>query len=353
MNPPDRPTATQLPIQNCRRKPGSNRIWRKPEPVEVRLWRDSPDVVAQGRQRLGLARVGAGIHVANTTPGLQTDIPYPAGRHCRRAGHRGDGLARIRIRDLHRDRRVVEQDLLHRHECGLRVAADKESPLARAIHEQVAGQPLPRRQHDGSNAAVGRGLDSLNIAGDVLDTEPGDRMLMQQARELAGVEVIAVVDVECVFGSRGLLRRQPGRDDRCLRRHEIGKGARAFRGQPVLGQVQRRVLRRQAEGVHILGIVTLPGPAGEPRTLLETRLAVADEFSLGQADLLQRQAHRRPGSLADADDRNVRRFDEDDLGRMGRLAVLGSDQAGSDPPGRTASDDNDLAYRVLHRLSLP
>ena len=103
----------------------------------------------------------------------------------------------------------------------------------------------------------------------------------------------------------------------------------------------------------VLVVVALPGPGGEPGALLEARLALPQQVGLGQADLLQRHAHRRPGALADADDGDVRRLDQDDFGRRDRFAVLGSDQAGGDPPGRTAPDHDDPAYRVLHRLSLP
>src|SRR6185369_3545338 len=74
--------------------------------------------VALGRLDAG---VGAGKYVADAAAGRQADVPDPAGGLRRGKGLRGDGRAlsirtRLRVRHLHRQRRVVEQNLLLRDE---------------------------------------------------------------------------------------------------------------------------------------------------------------------------------------------------------------------------------------------
>ncbi len=54
------------------------------------------------------------------------------------------------------------------------------------------------------------------------------------------------------------------------------------------------------------------GPAGEVGALLEGAVAFAEEVGLGHAHLGERRAQRRPGALADPDDRGVGGFDQGD-----------------------------------------
>ena len=73
---------------------------------------------------------------------------------------------------LHRDRRVVEKDVLDRHQAGLGIAADEQRPLAGAVHEKVTRQPLARVEHEGLDVPVLPMLDLLHITRDVADAQP-------------------------------------------------------------------------------------------------------------------------------------------------------------------------------------
>ena len=177
-------------------------------------------------------------------------------------------------------------------------------------------------------------------------------MLAEQVGERLGIQVVAVVEGECVLGCRGLLGRQTALDEGRLGCDGVGEGRTGVARQPEGGRIVRGVVRRQAEGVDVLVVGPAAGPAVKTRALLEACVARAKHAVFGEPDALERHAHRWPRSLTDTDCRDVGRLDEDDL-NAGRTiaAMFRSDGICGDPAGRTAADDHDLrGWPVHHRL---
>ena len=104
--PPARPTATQLFFQNVSRWPERMRDLANRQVLVLRS-----DVRAQRLTRRFLARMAAGIDVADAAPRGQADVPDPAGLCAVEMVCDAMGASARLVRDLHRERRVAEQDV--------------------------------------------------------------------------------------------------------------------------------------------------------------------------------------------------------------------------------------------------
>ena len=231
----------------------------------------------------------------------------------RRLGRRCDRVVRLAVGHLYGDGRVVEEHIFDREKVDLEMLVDQQTPLPGAVDEQIAFHAFPGLERDGNDVTVVGRLDAGDIRLDVPDPETPDRVLLQQPGELAGIEMVAVVDVEGILGRGRLLGRETGRNHFSLRRDEIRERDSRCLVEPEPGQVEIGILGRKTERVNIPMIAVDVRPVDEPGALLEARVAVPEQAGLGYPDRLQRLAHRRPGALTDADRRDVGRLDQHDL----------------------------------------
>jgi len=279
------------------------------ECVEVGAGGRAREIGGERRPRLVVGHVGGGVDAADAAAGRQADVPDPAG------GVRGGGSLRRdraagRGGHLHRERAVVEQlagAIDERHAEG---AADQQRGMAGAVDEQVAGDRAVVARLDRHDVAVLGLRHPDDVVADVPDAELRDAVAGEQRRELAGVEVVGVVQRAGIVGHRTLARREIGVAGGALRTDRGGEGA---------SSVPRRdeIARLGGEGRDERVVVTILAgpPAVEARTLLERRVAGEEEVRLRQPDRGERAAHRRPRALADADRRHVGRFDQSHLDR--------------------------------------
>src|SRR5262249_16136880 len=87
-------------------------------------------------------------------------------------------------------------------------------------------------------------------------------------------------------------------------------------------------------------------PVDELDTLLEGRVAFAQEAGLVEADGRERAADRGEGALSDADDADVARFHERDARAAGQRAERLREEGGGEPTGGAAADDEDVLGRI-------
>ena len=234
------------------------------------------------------------------------------------------------------------------------MGADQQRFLAGAIDEQIPRHALAGIERNRGDVSIGIRLDCLDIAGDVAHAKFPDRVPMQQSGECAGVEVVAIVDGECVLRRVRLLWREAKLDHPRLGGHQVGEAGASAMGEPELRRIELGVFQRQAEGMEVFRGFRQARPSAEPRALLEAGGAFADELILGEADSLERGAHRRPGAFAHADDGHIGRFDQRDLDHaIAAFERFGGDHAGGDPARRAAAHDDDFPRWPIHRITNP
>src|SRR5438876_8446120 len=87
-------------------------------------------------------------------------------------------------------------------------------------------------------------------------------------------------------------------------------------------------------------------PMDEFGTLLEGRAAAADHLGLVDADRIEGPANGRESPFADAEDPDIRRFDELNPGPIGKVRAEPLRKiAGGQPPGRSPANDQ---YSLRH-----
>ena len=306
-------------FDETRRQPDRDAV-ANPEPLAVtRLESDGPIAEARGVDaRSGLrdvgpqrgergfpVRMGAGVDIADAAAAAQPDVPDPAMRLRGRDGHRSDRIIGFGVGNLRRDGPVVEQHILDRNQRAAAMGADQQRFLAGAIDEQIPRHALAGIERNRGDVSIGARLDCLDIAGDVAHAKFPDRVPMQQSGECAGIEVITIVDGKCVLRRARLLWREAKLDHPRLGGHQVGEAGASAMGEPELRRIELGVFQRQAEGMEVFRGFRQARPSAEPRALLEAGGAFADELILGEADSLERGAHRRPGAFAHADDGHI------------------------------------------------
>ena len=182
------------------------------------------------------------------------------------------------------------------------------------------------------------------------DTQLPGAVRREKTGELAGVQVVAVIQDAGILGRDNLFGGKRQVAGFALWTYRVGKGHLAPVRPPVLSQ--RKLIEALRRCKRMIVVLVLPVlPAAEPRALLEARIALPDEFGFRDTDLLEGQPHRRPGTLADPDRAHIRRLDQYDPERRVWLrAVLGREQARRQPSGRTAADDYHCIDRLGHRI---
>lgn len=292
------------------------------------------DVIEQHLPRGIVIHEARGIDAADPAPGGQGDVPQPARRMGRTHGLRGDGCIG-QGRHLHGQCAVVEGHVAAVDPATVAGPADQDCGLARAIEEQVTRQRRMAAQVQRGDVAIFRRDDAGYFGGDPGNAQPFGGMAGKQRRELARVQMITVIQRPRVIGHRPLARGQIAGAGGGLRGHRGGERRVRRSGLPRGQQRAHIALRRGGEGVEIAVTGRAIDPAVKPRPLLEAGVAFAQEFAFGDADAGQRFAHRRPGAFADADGRNIRRFDQRD--RQVRSAR--GQQCCRQPSGGAPSDD--------------
>ena len=311
------------------------------ERLGVDLRRRFGNVALERFQRGVFLRVRTGVDVAQATARLQADVPDPARGLGGGQRGRGDWVALgVCIGHLRDECAVVAEHVFHRDQPLPAVFADQERPSAGAVHEQVAFDALAAVQDQRRDVAVGMRLDPRHMAEDVRDAQALHGVAAQQCGEFHRVQVVAVVDGECVLRRLRLLRRESARDGVRLRRDDLRERPALLLRQPEARRVEVGVFRRPAERMRVRLDAGAPRPAVEARALLEAGVARPEEIALGDADALERGAHRRPGAFADADGGNVRRLHQRHL----QIAadVLRGHHVGGEPAGAAAANDDDL-----------
>ena len=186
--------------------------------------------------------------------------------------------------------------------------------------------------------------DAVDGAEQVPHTEACSGMPREQAGEACGIEVISVVDGAVVLGVRHELRCTSRIAQTTLDRHRVDVGAGARRTeQPARGGV-RLAVRDGIERVVIRvrrELLGRPHPVHEADALLEGCAALAQEFRFADAEMLERGAHGRHRAFADADRRDVRGFEQRDLGAARRGTQLARQVVRRKPAGGTPADDED------------
>jgi hypothetical protein len=262
--------------------------------------------------------------------------------------------------------------VLLREEIDVVVLAQQQRLHAGAVDEQVAFQrAVAQRLQRGDVAVVAR-VDAGDVVRHVAHAKVLQAMLAQEHAELAGVEVVAVVGHRGELRRGGLLGRLALRAQVRLEADQVGERHAGVARQPVFRQVHVAIALRQHERMEIIVVVGTVAPAVKARALLERGVAFAEEVRFGHADAAQRVAHARPRAFADADRGDVGRFDQRHLQGGGRRcrartrtrrrsrrrsrtarAVIGRDQAGGQPAGRSASHDHDASDHVIAHWNAP
>ena len=171
-------------------------------------------------------------------------------------------------------------------------------------------------------------------------------MFGEQRPELACIEMVAVIERARKSRHGTLARRQVAIANRDLRRDGPGKGSRLplLRGPGGKDARHRRGSGR-GEGM-IIAVIGRPiHPAIEPRSLLERRIAGAEETGFVDPDRGERLAQCRPAAFTDADGRDIGRLDECHV----ELGPSGRKQAGGQPASRPAAHDHQPVELGTHR----
>src|SRR5262249_27217187 len=177
----------------------------------------------------------------------------------------------------------------------------------------------------------------------------------EEGGELRGIEMVGVVREPLVLGTRDHLWSEAVIAQPALRGDEIAEAASLPVAEPMRHEVELREPLRKHEGMVVGIVLSACGPARELTALLEGRIALPEELRLRYTHSLQGCTHRRPCSLAHADDLDVRRLDQrhrEAVGLDPSLMACGDDPRG-EPAGGPAPDDDDRSYWFDHyRCSL-
>ncbi len=266
---------------------------------------------------------------------LQRDPPAPSGRHGDRLGI---GHERPGARGRQGDGAVARQPPLPAVEADAESTRDQQGAEARAVDEQVAGDPLPCLEPEGGDA-VARALD-LDDAPLGTDHAPG----FGEAAEPGGVA--PGVDVEGVGhgGQRRCRQRLAAVHPAAPRRRFVQREAAQRAGQRqrtsplpiVLERDQPDVPADVAEGVHVA--LARRTPADELDAELERAAAGAEHRVLVEAEGGVEGPHLRDRRFTDTDRADIVRFDEADLETLLEEAA---ERGGDHPAGGTAAGDDD------------
>nr|GEU28132.1 hypothetical protein [Tanacetum cinerariifolium] len=307
------------------------------------------DVLAQHLFGAVVAGVAARVHIADAAPLVQADVPGPARFVGGGNRVRGDGRVGPVVRYLHGQRAVDEQHVADGLEAAAQRVADQGGAKARAVDIQVGREHAGLARVDGADRAFPVELHPFHRGLHVAHAQALG-MAAEQGGELAGIEVISVVERPreiAVGGALGRARRvghallhgggsgKPGARRGCALQ-PVGQqfgAAGALAGQAermeIMVGARRRPLARRAHPVRKLD------------ALLEGGVAGADEFPFLDADGGQRAADRRERAFAHADDADLCRFHQRDLHAVGvRTGADGARQeGGGQPAGRAAAND--------------
>ncbi len=275
--------------------------------VERGPWRRAPEIGFKRRRSVVVTGVGGRIDAADTPPGRQADIPDPAGGMGRSAGMGGDGAVGC-DGHLNRQGAIVEQLRGAVDEGNSEMAAGQHGGVAGAVEEQVACDRAIAAGVNSGNGAIVRRRHRGDMVADMAHAQAFRAVAHQQPGQLHGVEVVGIVDRAAIVRHGALARRQVQSAQGGLRADGLGKGF--DRGViPGSDEIARFGGGRRHEGVEILVVRRTRVPGGKGRSLLERGIAGCEEVGLGDADPLQGAAHGGPCALADADRRDVGRFD--------------------------------------------
>ena len=291
------------------------------------------------------------IDIAVAGAVLQGDAPLPAG--LARRG-RGPGAHRLDLGAGHRDRPVHRQPVRPVFIAGLERPLDQQAAKAGTVDEQVRLQHAPVLQRHALDKAVVRPLGHI----DDLALDP---LHAASLTDLA--EVAAVKDgIEMIGGEQAVQRR--ARVGGAFSRPALQRGLGAHRiggqivcqttlaqHQPALWEIrQGRPASIGAERMEVT--VALAAPVNELDGQFDRGLGLAHEFGLVEPDHGVEIANGRHGRLAHANDADLGRLDQPDLGVRsdGTLQRRRRHPAGSAP-----ADDQDrfdrwgLHCRIISR----
>ncbi len=302
------------------------------------------DVAPQRCARRLFGRVVARVDVADSPTCRQADVPDPTGFLCR--GDRVGGHRSVRrvVRDLNGEGRVAEQDVAAVLEAHPERLAQQEGREPGAIDEQIPRNRAGLPGDDRLDVAAFVLVHARHVCQHVANPEFGRAVLLQERRELACVQMVGVVGDRLIFRSRDQFRRQPQIAELALGADIVAEGGGVVtRVEPMGHQVDLGESLGKHQGVVVPVVVRARRPAIEARALFEGGIAMTEELRLGHTHLLECRAQRRPGSLADADDVDGRRFDQRDRegARLDAALVARGDDPGSQPPGGPAANDDD------------
>ncbi len=303
---------------------------------------------AQVRAQLGLGGIGgavrAAVDVAVAIARGQRDLPRPAVAHRRGHGLRLDGA--VAQRRGHGDRRVVEQVLRERHVGRLQRLADQQRGEAGAVDEEVGVERVAALELERRDVAALVQLGRVHVARHVHDAAL-QRLLVQEGPEQAGIEVVAVADVE----------REMARRLRCLAAHgEPLRQEEAIGMRMHVGIVQarvdvaqelrhRQVVQRRRERMEVALEARTRRPAIERDAALVGRVAGRHPLGLRDAQALEERAQPGCRALAHADDADHRRLQHRHLQSLAELRV--GQQQRRHPARGAAADDGDVPDRRL------
>ena len=215
-------------------------------------------------------------------------------------------------------------------------------PKAAGIDEQVGLEPAPVLGAKRGNAAVRRHLDLGNAR-----VEVGHAAcrcdLAQEATDEHGVEMVAVADVEREArvgeGCAPLVRQAAGDEETVgVRGHVDAVAAEVGVGEEVADRVRVEI---GGEGVEVALVPRAIGPAFEPDADLIGGVAPRHPFGLRNAEAVEEGLELGGRTFTDADDPDLARFDQRDLGSAPPPAIV--EQTGRHPPGGPAAKDADAA----------
>ncbi len=201
-------------------------------------------------------------------------------------------------------------------------------------------------------------LDADDGIADMLDPTR-DTDFLEESCEQPGVEMVGIAE-RTAIGRVVRTAGRPGRGGRChavadhvaeLRVHAqfVGHAISQQRG----GWIAASDLDSTGEGMEetFRFAVRATVPVIETHAELERRLGARDELVLVDVEHLQGVADRRDRRLADADDRNIGRFDQRDphafrVGQAPLQAVV--EMRGGQPARRATADDHYVPDRFAH-----
>src|SRR5262249_44699384 len=164
----------------------------------------------------------------------------------------------------------------------------------------------------------------------------------EERSELTRVQVIGVIGKRAIFRAGNEFRGQPGIAEPALRGHEIAEGLVRSLAPPVRHEIELSESVRKHQRMVVSVVRCARGPACEPTSLLECRVAVTEQGSLRDTHPLQGGADRRPRTFPDADDLDVRRLDQRyrEAARLHPSLMAGGYDSSGEPSGGSSADDD-------------